>query len=256
MPSLLSGKTAVVTGASSGIGRGIALAFATHGADVVVADVREAPREGGEPTAAAIAAETDATARYVECDVTSVDDLERAAAAAIDLGGALDVWVNNAGVSGEPDFSAVDASAFERVVAVNERGVFFGSQVAAAAMGEAGGSVVNVSSIAGLRGNGRIPLYAMTKGGVRLLTYALAETLAPAIRVNAIHPGAIETAMSTRDDGLLTPETEAEYVEAIPRGRIGQPADVGKAAVFLASDLADYVTAQSLVVDGGMVNTS
>jgi NAD(P)-dependent dehydrogenase (short-subunit alcohol dehydrogenase family) len=253
MDSLLSGKTAVVTGGSSGIGRGICLAMATHGADVVVADVRETPREGGTPTPELVETETDAHVRYVECDVTDVGDLETAVAAADAFGG-IDVMVNDAAVGGEAPFEEVTEAEYDAMMAVNAKGVFFGSQVAAAAMDA--GSIVNISSIAGLRGNGDLAVYSATKGAVRLLTYSLAEALAPDIRVNAIHPGAVETSMSTRDERLLTPETRGEYEAAIPRGRIGTPQDIGNAAVFLASDLADYVTAQSLVVDGGFVNTS
>lgn len=257
MADLLSGTTAVVTGSASGNGRAIATAFAEHGADVVVADVREDPREGGPPTRELIAERTDAAATFVRCDVTDRADLERTMDAAEEFGG-VDTMVNNAGILTDATFMGTSEAEYERIMTVNLKGVFFGGQIAAERMIDGGGgSIINVSSTSGLLGS-RNAAYSASKGAIRTLTYAMADALGPAgIRVNAIHPGTIETRMVV-DDVDSIPEDDAErerFLERIPLGRIGRPEDVADAAVFLASDLAGYVSAESLVVDGGRTYT-
>lgn len=252
--TLLDGKTAVVTGGSSGIGRGIAREFAEHGAGaVVVADVREDPKESGPPTHELLADETDAAATFVECDVTNTDDLEAAADAAAEFGG-LDIWVNNAGIWHAEDFLDVTEAEYQQLMDINTKGAYFGSQVAAARLRDRGsGSIINISSIAGLFGNGNWPTYATSKGGLTLLTYSLAHELGEhGIRVNAIHPGAIQTMIGGEPTDSEAAAAGAEqFTQMVPLGRYGQPEDVAGAAVFLASDLAGYVTGESLVVDGG-----
>ena len=251
--NLLSDQVAVVTGGSSGIGRGIALAFAEHGADVVVADVREDPKEGGRPTHEAIAEETDREATFVACDVTDPDDLEAAVEAAEAFGG-LTAMVNNAGIWHPEDFLETTPEDVRRLLEVNLEGVYFGSQAAARRLVETGGgTITNVSSIAGLFGNGDWPTYAASKGGVTTLTYSLAHRFGPdGIRVNAVHPGAIETLIGGAPEDPEAAAAQAqEFTQQIPLGRYGQPEDVAGAVVFLASDLARYVTGESLVVDGG-----
>lgn len=254
MADLLPEKTAVVTGASSGIGRAIARTFSENGADVVVADVREEPREGGTPTHELIEDETDASATYIECDVASADDLGTAFDAADEFGG-VDVLVNNAGVFRPEEFLEVTPDEYEQLMDVNAKGAFFGSQLAARRMIEnGGGCIVNVSSIAGLLGNGSYVSYCVSKGALRMLTYALAHRLGPeGIRVNVIHPGGVETAMM--EDAHMGPEALERFTHAIPSRRIGEPDDIAGAALFLASDLSSYVNGESLVVDGGYTNT-
>jgi NAD(P)-dependent dehydrogenase (short-subunit alcohol dehydrogenase family) len=251
---LLDEKTAVVTGGSSGIGRGIARGFAEHGASaVVVADVREDPKEGGRPTHELLADETDTDATFVHCDVTERADLEAAADAAAEFGG-LDVWVNNAGIWHAEEFLEVTDEEYQQMMDINTKGAYFGAQVAAEHLVErGGGSIVNVSSIAGLFGNGGWPTYATSKGGLTLLTYSLAHDLGEhGIRVNAIHPGGIETMIGGEQTDPEAAAAQAEqFTQMVPLGRYGQPEDVAGAAVFLASDLASYVTGESLVVDGG-----
>lgn len=248
---LLEGKVSVITGGSSGIGRGIALAFADHGADVIVADVREEPKGDGTPTHEKIESETDRRAAFVECDVSNVDDLEAAMDVADELGG-VDVMVNNAGIWRPEEFLEVTEAEYRQIMDVNAKGTYFGSQAAAKRMvDDGGGSIINLSSINGIFGNGGHPTYTVSKGGIRLLTYSLAHGLGDAgIRVNAIHPGAIKTEI-----GPAGQETSEEQIEQlrrmIPLGRQGQPEDVAGVAVFLASDLAGYVTGASVVVDGG-----
>lgn len=253
---LVENKTAVITGASSGLGRAMALRFARGGADVVVADLRSEPREGGTPTHEMISETTDAAGVYVDCDVTDKDDIAAAVDRADDLGG-VDVMINNAGIFALYEFVSVTEADFDQMVSVNQKGVFFGCQIAAERMlrGD-GGCILNMSSIVGLRGTAETSLYAMTKGGVRLLTYALAAELGPeGIRVNALHPGIVRTSMTTEDESLVgDDESEREQEERIGLRRVGEPEDVADVALFLASDLGSYVNGESISVDGGMAN--
>lgn len=253
MSQLLSETAAVVTGGASGNGRSIARTFAEEGADVVVADVQADPREGGTPTHELIEAETDARAAFVECDVTDNDDLREAVDAADEFGG-IDVMVNNAGIYRAETFTDVTEAEYRTLMDVNVKGVFFGAQIAAERMLETGGgSIINMSSVAGIQGSRQSPTYSASKGAVRLLTYALAAELGEdGVRVNAIHPGVIETSMTTEDVGLVRGENADRYRSMIPQGRFGTPDDVADVTLFLASDLADYVNGASLVVDGGM----
>jgi NAD(P)-dependent dehydrogenase (short-subunit alcohol dehydrogenase family) len=255
--SLLEDKTAVITGSSGGIGRGIAQTFADHGASVVVADIREDPREGGTPTHELLQ-EEGSEATYVECDVTDYDDCVAAVEAAEEFGG-VDVMVNNAGIVGPQDpLVDLDLDEYRNLVSVNLDGVVNGSKAAALAMVERGegGSIVNMSSVAGMVGYGGITPYSAAKGGVRLFTYALASELGPdGIRVNAVHPGVIETAMTKEDSPIVGTEQEEQLLPTIPLRRVGQPEDIGGVVTFLASDLASYVTAESIVVDGGQLNS-
>lgn len=253
--SLLDGKTAVVTGGSSGIGRGIARGFAEHGAEaVVVADIRDSPKEEGAPTHELLEAETDAESVFVECDVTRRSDLIEAIDAA-DAAGGLDVMVNNAGVWHAEDFLDVTEEEYQRVLDINLKGAYFGSQIAAERLVENddGGAIINISSIAGLFGNGEWPTYAASKGGLTTLTYSLAHKLGgEGVRVNAIHPGGVQTMIGGEPADPEAAAAQAEqFTQQVPLGRYGQPEDIAGAATFLASDLAGYVTGESLVVDGG-----
>jgi NAD(P)-dependent dehydrogenase (short-subunit alcohol dehydrogenase family) len=249
--TLLSDHVAVVTGGSSGIGRGIAREFAAHGADgVVVADVQEAPKAGGEPTHELLESETDTDATFVNCDVTDREDLAAAMDAAAEFGG-VSVMVNNAGIWHPEEFLDVSEADYRQLMDINLKGAYFGAQLAAERMVEGtGGSIINISSIAGLFGNGNWPTYAASKGGLTTLTYSLAHRFGDDdIRVNAIHPGGIETMIGGDSGG--DPDQAAAFTQQVPLGRYGQPEDIGGTAVFLASDLASYVTGESLVVDGG-----
>jgi NAD(P)-dependent dehydrogenase (short-subunit alcohol dehydrogenase family) len=255
MDTLLNGRAAVVTGGASGIGRSIARSFAHHGADVVIADVTRTPREGGEPVHESIQSETSSNARFVECDVSNVGDLQEAVDAAAPFGG-IDAMVNNAGIHGRHDLLEVTEEEYDMMMDINARGAFFGTKLAAKRMVErTSGTIINVSSTAAFQGSSLSPVYSMSKAAIRLLTYSAAGQLGPrGVRVNAIHPGLIETALSTEDVSDAGEDEWAEHTAEIPTGRIGQPEDIANCALFLASDLSEHVNGGSLVVDGGTLN--
>jgi len=265
MSHLLDGKTAVVTGGASGIGRGISLELADHGANVVVADLRPDPRvHDMAPTHEVIQDEKDPEARYVETDVTDYDDVAAAVDVADGLGG-IDVMVNNAGLSSGGDFLDSTEEEYYETTDVMLKGTYFGCRAAGERMVENGngGSIINVSSTAADRGyeSGGSFFYAGAKGGIRSMSYSIAEFLGPdGIRVNSIQPGyTLNTGFST-DAANRMGEAEAEEFNReraaeTALGRLGRPEDLGGAAVFLASDLSQYVTAAELLVDGGWVHT-
>jgi len=246
---LLQDRTAVVTGAASGIGRATALALADHGSNVVVADRRTEPREGGVPTVERVEEETDARAVQVECDVGDPSTVEAAFDAAGDLGG-LDLMVNNAGVFHRGDPLETTPEQYTDLMNVNARGTFFATQRAGRHLVErGGGAIVNVASTSGFRADGTIAAYSASKAAIIQTTRAFADALGPSgVRVNAVSPGAIDTGLS-RD---RSEQERRDLTESIPSRRVGDPADVARAVVFLASELAGYVNGENLVVDGGL----
>lgn len=247
--SRLNSEVSLVTGASSGIGRAIAVKLAEEGAWVTVADIREEPREGGKPTHELIE-ERGGSAQFVETDVSKVKEVREAIDRTVERFDTLDIMVNNAGVfPGLVPIEDIDEDDYDRIMDVNLKGAFFGSKLAAEKMQELGveGSIVNISSIAGLFGFNQSSTYCASKGGITNLTRELALELGPdGIRVNAVNPGVIETAMTTEDEDVA-----GTMVEQIPLRRDGQTEDVANAVLFLASDESDYVTGHNLVVDGG-----
>lgn len=258
MSDLLADKTTVVTGGASGIGREMCRQFAEHGADVVIADIRENPRDADETTMDLLSDVDGTEYEFVQADVTKEADHERIMEAARNLGG-LDVMVNNAAIiDSRIPVTEYDLEDFETIVDINYRGVFLGCQHAAREMSDNdGGSIINMSSIDAIRGPSGLAPYSGTKGAVMAFTYAFAAEVGPdGIRVNTIHPGATWTQMTVADSGGLGTETAEERKELVPLRRYAEPVDIANAAVFLASDLAGYVTAESIVVDGGFCNTS
>ncbi len=248
-------ETVIVTGGSSGIGRAIALAFGDAGATVVNADVDPEPkdRDAEEPTHERIEAEG-GTAAFVETDVSDPEEIAVAVEAAREHGG-VDVMVNNAGLYiGGPMLETTEAE-FDRIHAVNAKGVFFGTQIAAEDMIDRGvaGSIVNTASISSAVAQFDQVQYDSTKGAIRMITRGSALELAEHdVRVNAVAPGQIATEFL---DGWTEEAQEGaaadEFLKPVPLGRAGFPTDVAPAALFLASDAAGYVTGELLYVDGG-----
>jgi 3-oxoacyl-[acyl-carrier protein] reductase len=245
---LLAGKTAFVTGATRGIGREIAETMAALGADVAI---------NGRSDAAALASQADELARThgvrtlaLPGDVSDSAVVAGFYQAIFKAWQRLDVLVNNAGIMHGARLGMIGDDAVERVLGVNTRGAIYNLQGAARLMARAkAGSIVNLASIIGVRGEEGQVLYAASKAAVVGMTRAAAKELAPqGIRVNAIAPGYVETDMTSQ----LPAEVRTRAVGQIGMGRAGTPADVARVAVFLASDLAAYVTGQVIGVDGGM----
>ncbi|AUV80366.1 short-chain dehydrogenase [Salinigranum rubrum] len=247
------GETVIVTGGASGIGREVATQFGDAGATVLVADMDEEPKDGDVPTHERIE-EAGGTAAFVDCDVTDRAELNALVEAAHEFGG-VDVMVNNAGVYIEGSILELDPEEFDQVHAVNARGVYFGTQVAANDMLERDdpGVVLNTASISSNQAQLDQVQYDSSKGAVRMITRGAALELAEhGIRVNAVAPGQIATEFV---EGLAERQRRAaendEHIKPVPLGRAGEPADLAGAYLYLASDAAGYVTGELLHVDGG-----
>jgi len=244
---LLQDKTALITGAGSGIGRATALAFAEAGAaGLVLADRDPA---GGKETEELVRA-TGAEARFVTCDVTSADDLAAAVDAAVGAYGRLDCAVNNAGYSPRQGLPhELEEDDFDRTLAVNVKGVWLGMRAQLRVMLEAGhGTIVNTASRAGLRGAPTAAGYAASKFGVIGLTQSAALAyVRDGIRVNCICPGAVDTNMVAG----LPPSRKASLAESQPAGRLAEPSEMAAAIAWLSSDQSSYVSGVALPVDHG-----
>jgi len=243
----LKGKVAIVTGGASGMGRSEATIFAREGARVVVADLLE--KEGQE-----VAKGIGDAARFMKLDVTKEAEWQALVAATEREFGKLDILVNNAGISGtyQPDLTSTEA--WDKVMEINAKGVFFGMKHAIPLMKQAGGgSIVNISSISGVTGQRGIHVaYNASKGAVRIMTKTGAVQWAQHnIRVNSVHPGFLP-AMRT-SVGSANPEWRAKVLKAVPMKREGRVEEVAHAVLFLASDEASYITGTELVVDGGFL---
>ena len=242
----LDGKRALVTGAGMGIGRGIALALAQEGAAVALHYAHS--RSGAEEAAEAIRS-AGGRAVVIGGDLRSVAECRRVVDEAAAALGGLDILVNNAGVTRARPFLDFPEEVYDELFDLNMRSTFFCSQQAARYMAEqGGGTILNITSIHGAAGFPRHAAYAATKGAIIAFTRSLAIELAPLrIRVNAIGPGLIEVPRYFQIPGYTTELGNS----LVPWGRVGRPEDVGKAAVVLVSDDAEFVTGQVLFVDGG-----
>lgn len=243
---VLKDQKAVVTGGGRGIGRAIALALATAGADVAIFDRDET---GAEETGALIEKIGRSGASF-SVNVTNLAEVEAGVKKVVDLWGRVDIAVNNAGITRDALLIRMSEDDWDQVLAVNLKGAFnLTRSVIRGMLKQRSGSVVNIASIIGLMGNAGQANYAASKGGLIALTKALAkETASRGIRVNAVAPGFIASEMTDR----LPEKIREDMINAIPLGRMGTPEDVAAAVVFLASPAASYITGQVLVVDGGM----
>ena len=244
----LENKVALISGGARGMGAVEARLFASEGARVVIGDVLT---EEGRRVEAEIN-ETGAQCRYVDLDVTSEDNWRDAVAQAVTAFGKLDILVNNAGITISGTIEEITEAQWDRIMAINSRGVFLGTREVIAEMRRAGGgSIVNISSGAGIAPSpGTSAAYAASKGAVRLFTKATAiQHASDGIRCNSVHPGPIETPMlrAARGDDA----SRAEQLSLIPLGRIGRPEEIAYGVLYLASDESSFVTGSELVIDGG-----
>ena len=244
----LEGKVALISGGSRGQGAVEARLFAQEGASVVIGDVLvdEGRRLEAEMN------ELGLPVVFVKLDVTSEQDWQNSVAFTVERFGKLNVLINNAGIYRIVPIENTTVDEWDEVMDINAKGVFLGTKHAIPAMREGGGgSIINLSSIAGLIGTGRGSAYATSKGGVRLLTKSTAiQHAKDGIRANSIHPGLIDTLMIA--EHLSTPEGRAASTVRVPLGRIGTTDDVAYGALFLASDESSFMTGAELVIDGGL----
>ena len=240
----LSGKVALVTGASKGIGLGIAKVLAEHGAKVMLSSRK---KDALEAAAATIEGETAVQAAHAG----DPDQASACVRATIETFGGLDILVNNAATN--PYFGRaidIDLSRYDKTMEVNLRGPLVWTQEAwRQIMSERGGNIINISSVGGLTFGGPLGIYDLTKAGLVHLTKHLATELAPGVRVNAIAPGLVKTDFAR---ALWEPLGE-NVPPGLPLRRLGEPVDIAKAALFLASDMSSWMTGEVLVVDGGAV---
>lgn len=250
----LDGKVALVTGGAMGIGRACAQRLAQEGAKVAITDVAD---EAGETTAEQIS-DAGGEAIYLHQDVTSEDEWQAILPRIIDRFGRLDIFVNNAGIAIASTITEMSLEDFRRQNAVNLEGVFLGLKYCIPAIAETGGgSIINLSSVAGLKASPGLSAYSMTKGGVRLLTKSVARECINAgnnVRVNSVHPGIIETAIWDKmglpgTEGANQVDVGAIATASVPGGKLGKPIDIANGVVFLASDEASYISGSELVID-------
>jgi 3-oxoacyl-[acyl-carrier protein] reductase len=241
----LTGKVAFVTGSTRGIGRAIAETLHAAGASVAVLGRQASQAE-------AVAAEIGARARGFGCDVTDADSIRAAIAAAEAALGPIDILVNNAGLTRDNLLLRLDDAAWDEVLNANLKGAFVATQaVIKGMMKRRSGRIINLTSVVGITGNAGQANYAASKAGLIGFTKSVAkEYAARGVLANCIAPGFIATDMTA----ALPEATRAALLESIPLGRLGAPGDIAGAVLFLASDLASYVTGQVLVVDGGMIS--
>lgn len=247
----LQAKVAVITGGGSGFGEGIARLFAGQGATVVVADINS---EGAKRVVAEIEAEG-GQAYPASVDVSQNDSMAALVQAVLERSGQLDIFVNNAGVSHKNSpMTEVDEATFDRVYAVNVKSIYLSAlHVVPVFRRQGGGVFLNIASTAGIRPRPGLTWYNGTKGAVITITKSMAVELAPdKIRVNGINPVAGDTPLLAQFlPGEDTPETRQKFINTIPLGRLSRPDDIARAALFLVSGEAEFITGVCLEVDGG-----
>jgi dihydroanticapsin dehydrogenase len=247
----LEGKVAIITGAATGIGRATALLFAGEGASVVIADVNE---DDAQRTVANIEDEG-GSARFVQADVSEAEDVQALMKRAAEEMGGIDVIVNNAGAQRSGAVTEFEESEWDLLMRVNPRSCFLGAKYGVPHLRErGGGSIVNVSSLAGLKGGPGMTAYSASKGAIIAFTRALAEELAPDnIRANSVCPGWIDTPFNEPAIEFMGGRAHQEEMvqQTVPLKRQGTPEEIAPGILYLASDASSYVTGQELVIDGG-----
>ncbi len=243
---MLAGKKAIVTGGGRGIGKTIALTLARAGADVAVLEMDQAAADQTAEEIAGIGSQSLA----VSVDVSDFDQVRDEVNKILDLWERIDIVVNNAGITRDGLLMRMSENDWDAVLNVNLKGAFnLCRAVNRAMMKQRSGCVINIASIIGMMGNAGQANYAASKGGLISLTKSLARELAPrGVRVNAVAPGFIATAMTDK----IPAELREKMIASIPLGRMGNPEDVARTVLFLASPESSYITGQVLVVDGGM----
>ncbi|OGY49948.1 MAG: hypothetical protein A3B89_02910 [Candidatus Buchananbacteria bacterium RIFCSPHIGHO2_02_FULL_40_13] len=243
---ILKNKVAIVTGAKQGIGYGIALALAKEGCKVVVSDLNQKDCQ----VAAEKIKKEGVKILAVACDVSKKSEVDNLIAKTVKEFSQLDILVNNAGIFPFVPFLDMKEADWDRVIDTNLKSIFLCSQAALKKM-KAGGKIVNISSIASFVGFEGLTHYCASKGGINALVRALALELAPKkINVNAVAPGAINTPGAA---GVMTKKEKDQTIAIIPAKRFGLPEDIANTVVFLASNKADYITGQTIIVDGGWI---
>lgn len=243
----LQDKVAIITGAASGFGEGMAKRFAEEGAKVVVADLNV---KGAER----VAREIGQAAVHVQTDVSLRSEIDEMVAAAVDTFGRVDIMVNNAGYTHRNgDMLSIEEETFDLIAAVNMKAIYYSTLAVAPIMEkQGGGSIITTASTAGLRPRPGLTWYNASKGWAITATKSMAVELAPKnIRVNCLCPVAGETGMLAQFMGEDTPEKRAQFRASIPLGRLSTPLDIANAALWLASDEAAFITGVALEVDGG-----
>jgi 3-oxoacyl-[acyl-carrier protein] reductase len=244
----LSGKTALVTGGSRGIGRAIVTRLATQGADVAFTYLGN--EAAAKETTAAVQG-LGRTGLAIQGDARESEAAEATVKAALEALGKLDILVNNAGIYEFAPLEAITAEHFHKQFNLNVLGLLLTTQEAVKHFGPGGGSIINISSVAAL-GFPNAAAYSATKAAVNAITVSLAKELGPRkIRVNALNPGMVETE-GFHGAGLAESDMRSQIEAQTPLGRIGQPQDIGPAAVFLASSEADWITGETLYISGGL----
>ena len=241
------GKVVIVTGGARGIGREIALSFARYGAKVAICDLNE---DALKDTVEAIG-KAGGEGMYILANVTAAEDVDNLVDKVVDKWGRVDILVNNAGITRDGLLIRMKEEDWDAVLGVNLKGAFLMTRaVAKVMMKQRSGKIVNISSVVGVMGNVGQANYSASKGGVIAFTKTVAKELATrGINVNAVAPGFIQTKMTE----VLSEEVKKRLMDTIPMKKLGHPGDVANACLFLASSLADYITGQTLLVDGGMI---
>lgn len=258
MTGRVQGKTALITGAGGGIGYAIARTLAHEGAKVIITDI---DADKGAAAQASLRAEG-LDARFVRHDATKPEEWDALVADLAAAGDRVNVVVNNAGGGLDTDIESMSFEHYRFMIALNLDTAFLGNKYGVAMMKEHGGSIINISSVGGLIGTAALPAYSAAKGGVRLLTKCVAVHCGQrgyGIRVNSVHPGLIRTEagvdVTKMATGLDEEHAVAAFASLHPIGRVGEPDEIARGVLFLASDEASFMTGSELVIDGGYTAT-